>query len=140
MTCVGCLLANHQAPTHLIYEDEHVSCILDIDPYNEGHVLILPKKHVRYFDDLDHQTSLSIMHAAGLLTKVLKELFKPDGITILQNGGKFDDLTHFHMHIIPRFEGQNFAEFFLENQEINSRGMDKLVNIQKKLLEEMKTS
>lgn len=95
MTCIGCKLANHQVPTHLIYDDEHVSRILDINPYNEGYVLILPKKHFRYFDDLDHQTSHSIMHAAGLITKVLKKLFNPDGITIMQNGGKMDALLIF---------------------------------------------
>ncbi|WP_346719798.1 HIT family protein [Metasolibacillus fluoroglycofenilyticus] len=44
MNCLGCHLANKKAPVYVIFENEHVCCILDCAPYNEGHVLILPKK------------------------------------------------------------------------------------------------
>ncbi|WP_445677876.1 HIT family protein [Psychrobacillus sp. FSL K6-2365] len=117
MECFGCNLANKQEPVNVVWEDDYVICFLDHEPYNEGHILILPKKHVRYFDELDENTSNSIMKAAKLLSKVIKELFNPDGITICQNGGSFDELTHFHMHVVPRYEGQNFANFYSEEFE-----------------------
>jgi len=44
-----------------------------------------------------------------MLSTVLKRLFKPDGISICQNGGKFNDLTLIHMHLIPRYEGDGFS-------------------------------
>ena len=117
MECFGCKLANKQEPVNVVWEDDYVSCFLDHDPYNEGHILILPKKHVRYFDELDENTANSIMKAAKLLSKIIKELFNPDGITICQNGGSFDELTHFHMHVVPRYEGQNFSNFYSEESE-----------------------
>lgn len=117
MECIGCNLANGQEQVNVVWEDDYVSCFLDHEPYNEGHILVLPKKHVRYFDELDENTANSIMKAAKLLSKVIKELFNPDGITICQNGGSFDELTHFHMHVVPRYEGQNFANFYSEESE-----------------------
>jgi len=100
-----------------VWEDDNVTCFLDHEPFNEGDILILPKKHVRYFDELDGNTANSIMKAAKLLSKAIMELFNPVGITICQNGGYFDELTHFHMHVVPRYEGQNFANFYTEKSE-----------------------
>ena len=117
MNCLGCKLAHKEENVHVVFEDDFVCCILDIDPYNEGHVLILPKKHVRYFDEFDEHTASSVMIAAKRLSKVIKILFNPDGITVCQNGGVFDELTHFHMHVVPRYKGQNFADFYSEDGE-----------------------
>ncbi|MEK1829207.1 HIT domain-containing protein [Priestia megaterium] len=41
--CLGCRLANSQEKSHIIFEDSFVTCLLDHKPFNEGHVLILPK-------------------------------------------------------------------------------------------------
>jgi diadenosine tetraphosphate (Ap4A) HIT family hydrolase len=49
------------------------------------------------------------MDASQKLSKVIKDLFKPDGISICQNGRKFNDLTHYHMHLIPGYEGDGFS-------------------------------
>nr|WP_231495251.1 HIT family protein [Oceanobacillus picturae] len=90
--------------------------MLDHSPYNEGHVLILPKAHFRFFDELDEHTAASLVEATKKVSKVIRELYRPDGITICQNGGAFDELTHFHMHVVPRYEGQNFAKFYSEDE------------------------
>ena len=49
------------------------------------------------------------MDASKKLSAVLKRVFRPDGITICQNGGKFNELSHYHMHLIPRYEGDGFS-------------------------------
>lgn len=51
--CLGCRLANRGADAHIVFENEHVTCILDIAPLNEGHLLILPKRHCHDVDELD---------------------------------------------------------------------------------------
>ncbi|MFP3380924.1 HIT family protein, partial [Bacillus sp. SIMBA_069] len=43
------------------------------------------------------------------LSEALKNVYKPAGITICQNGGIFNELAHFHMHVIPRFDGDGFT-------------------------------
>ncbi|QKS69845.1 HIT family protein [Paenalkalicoccus suaedae] len=117
MSCLGCRLANKEETVYVVFEDSDVSCILDHNPYSEGHVLIVPKTHARYMDELDEHTASAVFQAASRMSKTIKHLFKPDGITVCQNGGAFDDLTHFHMHVVPRYEGQNFADFFIEGEE-----------------------
>jgi diadenosine tetraphosphate (Ap4A) HIT family hydrolase len=82
---------------------------MDIAPLNEGHILILPKLHYQNVDDLDEITANEIMKTSVLLTKLLKAQFQPDGITVIQNNGKFNDLSHYHMHVFPRYESDGFA-------------------------------
>lgn len=107
--CLGCQLANKIFETNTVYENDYVTCILDIAPLNEGHILIIPKQHYHDVDDLDDITANEIMKASVLLTRLLKEQFQPDGITIIQNNGKFNDLSHYHMHVFPRYELDGFA-------------------------------
>lgn len=115
--CLGCKLVNSQLPTYIVYENEYVTCILDHAPFNSGHTLILPKQHVLDVEELDSGTSNAIMEASKLISKALKIAYHPDGITVCQNGGIFNELTHYHMHVIPRYAGQSFAEFYLENED-----------------------
>lgn len=138
--CLGCMLANKELETHAVYENEWITCILDHDPFNEGHVLILPKQHYRFIDEFDTETALSVMKAAQLLSSTIKVAYQPDGISICQNGGTFDDLTHFHMHIVPRQEGQDFSSFYTDEVWDNELEKERLPETRErlaKIVEEM---
>jgi histidine triad (HIT) family protein len=130
--CLGCKLANGKETTQVVYEDEVISCFLDIAPMNEGHILILPKKHYLDLDELDDITAFSIIKTSAKLSKTLKEIYKPDGITIIQNGGKFNDLRHYHMHVFPRYESDGFAWVEPEDKNNNKNRLeetkDKILN------------
>src|SRR5690606_14248281 len=99
-------------PSNVVYENDYVTCFLDHAPFNEGHTLILPKQHFVDVDELDEETASAIMSASILLSKALKQLYKPDGITVTQNGGIFNELTHYHMHVVPRYKDQSFSDFY----------------------------
>lgn len=109
MKCQFCNLANKHEITNIIYQTKHIACFLDIDPINDGHTLIVPKKHVIDTEDLDHETRLDVMNAVTLLSKAIKKCYQPDGITIMQNGGHFNDVNHYHMHVFPRYKNDGFA-------------------------------
>ncbi|WP_346719799.1 HIT family protein [Metasolibacillus fluoroglycofenilyticus] len=79
----------------------------------------------------------AVMEATQLISKTIKTLFQPDGITVCQNGGAFDELTHFHMHVVPRYEGQNFADFFREGED-TSIDEQKLNETRRKMIEVIK--
>lgn len=80
MECLGCRIANGIEPNlHIIYENELIMCVLDIAPFNEGHTLILPKKHYWDVEEIDSITSYAIMDASKRLSVALKGLLKPDG-------------------------------------------------------------
>ncbi|KPU56760.1 HIT family protein [Bacillus wiedmannii] len=112
MECLGCKLANEQEIIYQIYEDDYVTCFLDHEPFYPGHTLIVPKQHVVEVDELDDIVAKSIMDASKLIAKAIKLLYKPDGVTICQNGGIFNELTHYHMHVVPRYKERSFAEFY----------------------------
>lgn len=133
-TCLGCNLANKTEPAHVVYENEFVTCILDIEPFNEGHLLILPKNHFMDLEELDETTANAIMVASMKLSKAIKQSYAPDGITICQNGGQFNDLGHYHMHLIPRFQGQPFYyEKDLDNGKAKSRLAESSLQLRKYL-------
>jgi histidine triad (HIT) family protein len=132
--CLGCQLANNMLNTYPVYEDEMVTCLLDIAPINEGHVLILPKRHFMDVDDLNESFANSIMRASRIIARALKREYNPDGISIIQNGGIFNELTHYHMHIFPRYEKDGFA--WVEPFD-NAFAKERLVETKEKLIKQL---
>jgi len=107
--CIFCKLANGDIPTNALYEDDNVKAIFDLSPASKGHIIILPKEH---FDDvysIDEETAAHVFKVATKLAKAMKEALNCDGMNILQNNGAIAGQTvfHFHMHIIPRYLGDN---------------------------------
>ncbi len=109
MDCQFCNLANGREASNIVYQTKNIACFLDIDPINDGHVLIVPKGHVLDTEELDSDTRLEVMDAVVLISKALKKRYQPDGISIMQNGGVFNDVGHYHMHIFPRYKNDGFA-------------------------------
>lgn len=107
--CLGCKLANNELEVYKIYENEIFSVILDKAPFNEGHLLILPKRHVKELYELNSDELTNLSDVLRDMSKLLQDTFNPDGITILQNGGIFNDLSHLHVHVIPRYDNDGFT-------------------------------
>ena len=109
MHCQFCNLANGHKVSNIVYQTKNIACFLDIDPINDGHVLIVPKSHVVDTEELDSDTRLEVMDTVVLISQSLKKLYQADGISIMQNGGVFNDVGHYHMHVFPRYKGDGFA-------------------------------
>jgi diadenosine tetraphosphate (Ap4A) HIT family hydrolase len=107
--CVFCKIIRKEEPSNIIYEDELVCCFLDIDPINEGHILIVPKQHHSDIDYLDNETLLRITKLSVKFVSVIKKEYNPDGYTIMQNGGIFADFGHYHLHVFPRYDDDEFG-------------------------------
>ena len=106
--CVFCRIAKHMAPAQIIYEDGDIVCFLDCDPVNVGHVLVVPVKHYLDVDELPESTACAIMRLSARVAGSIKAIFHPDGYSIMQNGGVFNDIGHYHMHVFPRYVGDGF--------------------------------
>lgn len=90
MECLGCKLANEEEKIYKIYKiykDDYVTCFLDHAPFYPGHTLIVPKQHVVEVDELNDVVAKSVMDASKLIAKAIKIVYKPDGVTVCQNGG-----------------------------------------------------
>lgn len=105
--CIFCKLANGEIPTATLYEDEDFRVILDASPASKGHALILPKEHYANLYELDDEVAAKVLVLAKKMITKLTDLLGCDGYNIVQNNGEAAGQTvfHFHMHIIPRYEG-----------------------------------
>ena len=111
---------------------------LDHEPFYTGHTLIVPKQHVVEVDELDDVVAKSIMDASKLIAKAIKVLYKPDGITICQNGGIFNELTHYHMHVVPRYKERSFAEFYtVQSGEKKNHNLEEIKTLLKEEIEKI---
>ena len=117
-----CLFCNKENITKdIVYEDEIVMAFMDIDPINEGHVLVVPKSHYLDIDDMPDEELSHLMIIAKKITRAIKEIYNPDGYSIMQNGGSFNDIGHFHLHIFPRYQNDGFGwTYGNETKDVNS--------------------
>lgn len=116
--CIFCNIINKKQEAFIVYEDVDVIAFLDNDPINEGHVLLVPKNHYLDIDDIPQDELSHLMITAQLIVKSLKKIYKPSGYSIMQNGGIFNDIGHFHLHIFPRYSNDGF-KWIYSTQKIN---------------------
>lgn len=107
--CIFCKIAGGEIPAATLYEDEDFRVILDLGPANKGHALILPKEHYANLYELPDELAGKAMILAKKIITKMKEVLNCDGYNIVQNNGTAAGQTvfHFHMHLIPRNEGDH---------------------------------
>lgn len=107
--CIFCKIANGLIPSPAIYEDDDFKVILDRGPAAKGHALVLPKEHFDNVFSMDEKTAGKVFAVAAKTARAINETFGCDGINILQNNNEAAGQTvfHFHMHVIPRHNGDD---------------------------------
>ena len=107
--CIFCKIANGEIPAATLYEDEDFRVILDLGPASKGHALILPKSHASNIYELPDELAGKAMILAKKMASKMTDALKCDGFNIVQNNGEPAGQTvfHFHMHLIPRYQGDN---------------------------------
>lgn len=105
--CIFCKIAAGEIPSATLYEDDDFRVILDLGPASKGHALILPKEHYRNLYDIEDETLAKAALLAKKMVKKLTDVLGCDGYNIVQNNEPCAGQTvfHFHMHLIPRYEG-----------------------------------
>lgn len=109
--CVFCRIIKGIAPASIIYTDGKVAAIMDIQPVNPGHVLIIPKAHAAQLSKLDEETGAHMFKIAMRIAKALRHSsIKCEGIDLFLADGEaaFQEVFHVHLHVIPRFKGDGF--------------------------------
>lgn len=115
-------------------------------PYNPGHVMIAPYRHVGRWEDLTDDELLEIMRLSQLMIKALRRAMNPDGFNMGVNLGRvagagIDD--HVHLHIVPRWNGDtNFMPVLADVKVIPQaieESYDELKKALKKVLGEEKS-
>jgi len=103
MDCIFCKIANGEIPSKVLYEDDILLVIMDVNPIRDGHTLIIPKKHYTDFMELDGNTTKHIFEVAKKITNILMEKLKANSVTLLINYGDDQKVKHYHLHLLPNF-------------------------------------
>jgi histidine triad (HIT) family protein len=112
MDCVFCKIRDGQIPSFKIYDDELTMTIMDINPLNSGHCLVIPKAHAATLYEAAPEDLAAAIATAQRVALAMQTAFKPDGLNVLQANGPaaFQSVPHFHLHLIPRWnnDGKGF--------------------------------
>lgn len=105
--CVFCAIAAGEIPSFKIYEDDFVLAFLDINPFSEGHTLVIPKEHYKGLLDVPPKVLAVLLERVQKVSSHIAKALACDGFNILQNNGAAAGQTvnHIHFHIVPRMEG-----------------------------------
>lgn len=103
--CIFCKIANGEISSQKVYEDEHTFAFFDINPKNDYHTLVIPKKHYADIFDVPEDEALAIMKTVKRITSLFREKLGLTDVQIMNNSGKNAQqiVFHLHFHILPRF-------------------------------------
>ena len=105
--CVFCKIRDGQIPSVKICEDAKTFCIMDINPLNPGHCLVITKTHAPTLLEAEPADLQAAIATARRVATAIMGSLNPDGLNMLQANGlaAFQSVPHFHLHLIPRFTG-----------------------------------
>lgn len=107
MDCIFCRIIAGQIPSTKVAEDDRTVTIMDINPLNDGHLLVLTRAHAANIFEVEPEDLAAVIRTTQRAARAIRSTLNPDGINLLQaNGGAaFQSVLHFHLHVIPRWTG-----------------------------------
>src|SRR4051812_39490479 len=108
--CTFCDLIHGSAEVSICHEDADAIAFMDIQPVNNGHVLVVPRQHYESLLDVPPEIGAHLFHVTMRLANAVRNVTGSDDMNIVVNSGKAagQDEPHYHVHIIPRREGDGF--------------------------------
>lgn len=108
--CVFCRAEReHKDAKHLvIVRKRHCMVLMNLYPYNSGHLMIVPYTHTSWFGDLSKETYTEVMATASEMMEALSKVMSPHGFNFGANLGRVAGAgidQHVHFHIVPRWNG-----------------------------------
>lgn len=109
--CIFCLAGDGKGADDLVLGvGEHCLVMMNKYPYNNGHLLVAPKRHIASLGRLDATEMASLLASVSLATEALGQAMSPDGYNVGLNlglvaGAGIED--HLHFHVVPRWNGDH---------------------------------
>ena len=138
MNCIFCKIVSEELPSQKLFEDDHVTCFLDIAPINPGHALIIPNEHHPSITTVPSEILSRMMIMAPIIAQAIVREADADGFNLhLSNGQCAGQIVlHSHLHIIPRSPVDGFSWGWrskeYENDDVKLELVDNIVNRLKK--------
>ncbi|KYK28987.1 MAG: hypothetical protein AYK19_20280 [Theionarchaea archaeon DG-70-1] len=110
MSCKYCRIAERQFPAHILYEDQSVVAFLVENPVSTGHALVIPREHAETYTQIKDLAGFT--RGLGEFLKMMEQRISPNMNLVVNQGRKAgQDVDHFSVHVIPRYEGEKIFEW-----------------------------
>jgi histidine triad (HIT) family protein len=108
--CTFCDLIHGAGEVSICYEDRDAIAFMDIQPVNAGHVLVVSRSHYESLEDVPAELAMHLFRVATKLVPAVTKVANAEGMNIVVNSGSAagQDEPHYHVHLIPRSEGDGF--------------------------------
>ena len=107
--CVFCVAQQSpEAGALIVHQGPTVFVILNLFPYNSGHLMVVPRRHLARLADLRHEELIEMAALTQVAERALTEVYRPQGINVGMNLGKpagAGVADHLHTHLVPRWTG-----------------------------------
>lgn len=127
--CIFCKAKTNSSKDYVIFKSKLTIVMLNIYPYNNGHLLVAPLRHVRDISQLSPEEALDLFNCLNKAKALLQKVLQPQGYNIglnLTRTAGAGITGHLHMHLVPRWIGDtNFMPVF-SNTKIISQSLDEL--------------
>jgi len=111
----------------ILFRGEHSFVCMNLYPYNNGHIMILPNNIVEKPEELDDVTQFEIMKIASLSMKIIREKMNAEGFNFGANIGASAGAgiaEHLHYHIVPRWKGDTNFMPVIGNTKVHVQGLN----------------
>jgi ATP adenylyltransferase len=106
----------------IVYRGEKCFVIMNLFPYNSGHIMVLPKRHISFYIDLEQDELREFTELTRHAIEVINKVLKPDGLNLGMNQGRVAGAgiaAHLHQHILPRWTGDaNFLPLIAQTRTV----------------------
>jgi len=103
-TCLFCKIADKKIPAKMVYEDDSVFAIEDINPKAPVHLLVIPKRHIESLATLNQENETIIGqlgHLLSIVSIMARKMGLPDFRTVINSGaGAGQSVFHLHIHLL----------------------------------------
>lgn len=127
--CIFCdaLESDDDAGSLVLHRGELAFVIMNLYPYNPGHLMVAPNQHVSNLDDLSAECQGEIMDLTSKCINILRSHMKPQGFNAGFNLGEVAGASikeHLHLHVVPRWQGDNNFMAVLADIDVIPQALD----------------
>ena len=110
--CIFCYILSGKLPSSIVYQDGRCTALMDIQPVNPGHVLVIPNSHATSLSELDENIGSELFRVAQRVAAALRASgLRCEGVNLFLADGEAagQEVFHVHLHVFPRFDGDGFG-------------------------------
>ncbi len=125
--CPFCNIAQGKIPSKVIFEDNEIMAVLDINPATKGHAIVFPKEHFETTSQMPDKMAGKIFTLANKISKKAIDAVKAEGTNIIASNGAIagQNLGHAMIHVIPRFKDDGLS-FLWQGKRADEKELEKL--------------